>query len=124
MKKLSITGNKFIESSLIKNHLSLKEGKPYSFQKVKKDVRSLYDLGFFEDVEVFKETLSKNRVNVLYRVKERPMVGKIEFEGNKALSKEDLEELLEVKEFEFVSFKALESTLSAVKKNTKRRDIP
>lgn len=121
MKKLSIKGNKFIESSLIKNHLSLKAGKPYSLEKIKKDVRSLYALGFFEDVEVFKKILSKNSVNILYRIKERPLVGKIKFEGNKALSEEDLKELLEVKEFEFVSFQALESTLTAVKKKYKEK---
>ena len=121
VKNLSIEGQKFLESSLIKKHLSLKEGETYSFVKVKKDVKSLYALGFFEDVEVFKESVSKKFVNVLYRVKEKPLVGKIEFEGNKELSEEDLKELLEVEEFEFVNFKTLKDTLEAIKKKYKER---
>ena len=121
VKNLSIEGQKFIEASLIKNHLSLKEGKAYSFEKVKKDVKNLYALGFFEDVEVFKEDISKKFVNVLYRVKERPLVGEIKFKGNKDLGEEDLKELLEVKEFEFVSFKALKDTLEKIKEKYKNR---
>ena len=115
VKTLSVQGNRFIEASLITKHLHIKPGQPYSFEKVKKDVKNLYALGFFRNVEVFKQKVSKTHVTVLYRVSERPLIGEIEFEGNKELSKEDLKELLKVKEFEFLNFQDLESTLAAIK---------
>lgn len=121
VKNLFVERNRFIETPLIKKHLRLKSGKPYSLKKIKKDVKSLYALGFFQNVEVFKKTVSKNYVDVIYRVSERPLIGKIEFEGNKELSKEDLKELLTVKEYEFLSFKELESTLTAIKEKYRDR---
>lgn len=114
--KLSVQGNQFIETSIIKKHLKLKEGETYSPAKAREDVRNLYKLGFFENVEVLKKKATKNSVDILYRIKEKPLIGKIDFEGNKEFSEENLKEILEVKEFEFVNFKDLEKTLTALKK--------
>ena len=116
ISKLSVQGNQFIETSIIKQHLKLKEGESYSPTKAGEDVRNLYKLGFFEDVEVLKKKTAKNSVDILYRIQEKPLIGKIDFEGNEEFSEEDLKEILEMKEFEFVNFKDLEKTLTALKK--------
>ena len=121
VRNLSIEGNQFIETAIIKKHLKLKKSKPYSHHKAKEDVKNLYKLGFFKGIEVLKKQGSKNSVDILYRIQEKPLIGKIEFEGNKEFSEEDLQEIVKVKEFEFVDFKDLEETLIALKKKYKEK---
>ena len=81
VRKLSVQGNQFIETAIIKKHLQLKEGEPYSPNKAEKDVKNLYKLGFFKGIEVLKKTGNNYSIDILYRIQEKPLAGKIEFEG-------------------------------------------
>ena len=118
--KITIKGHKIIEQSLIKSHLQLKVKKHYSFLKVKQDVKNLSSLGFFDSVEVHTYK-SKKGIHVIYKVKERPFIGEIEFKGNKSVNKEDLNELSKIKPDDFLNFDTLYKTLSAIKDKYKEK---
>ena len=114
--RVVIKGNQLIEASLIRGHIHLKSGAIYRSSTVRKDVRRLFSLGFFDEVEVHTRSLAKGRLNVIYVLKERPAIHSIEFKGNKNLTEENLKELLTLKEFHFLNFKSLEETFSSIKK--------
>ena len=114
--RVVVRGNQLIETSLIRDHIQLKPGRPYQAFKVREDVRRLFSLGFFDEVEAHTRPLAKNRLNVIYILKERPVIHSIEFAGNKNLTEESLKELLTLKEFHFLNFKSLEETFSAIRK--------
>ena len=119
--KVIVRGNQLIETSLIRNHIQLKPGHSYKVSKVREDVRRLFSLGFFEDVEVHTRLLRKNRLNVVYLFKERPVIHSIEFKGNKNLTEDSLKELLTLQEFHFLNFKSLEETFSAIRKKYREK---
>lgn len=118
--KISIKGNKIIETGLIRPHIHLKEGAPYSKRLVQKDVRRLFSLGFFDDITV-RSRPSKKGLNIVYEFKERLHIGQVEFKGNKGLRTEDLKELSEVRGHGFLNFNELQNTISAIKEKYKEK---
>ena len=112
--RISIQGNKLIEKSLIQSHIQMKEGLPYSAQKAKKDVRKLFSLGFFDDIQVHVHS-GKKGLNVLYRLKERIPIAEVEFKGNSHIQTEDLKELSLIKEHDFLNWGDLQKTFSAIR---------
>ena len=118
--KITIKGHRLIEQSLIKSHLQLKVKKHYSSLKAKRDVKSLSSLGFFDSIEVHTYKSNKG-IHVIYKVKERPFVGEVEFTGNKKVSTEDLKDLSKVKEVGFLNFGDLYKTFSAIKDKYKEK---
>ena len=120
INKLSIRGNKIIETGLIRSHIQLKKGSYYSKKKVQKDVQHLFSLGFFDDIKVRTQN-SKKGLNVTYQFKERVHIGEIEFKGNDNLKTEDLKELSLVKEDSFLNFDTLQKTFFAVKEKYKEK---
>ena len=116
-----IRGNHHIEKSLILSHLSTKPPRRYRSYLVKKDVKKLTTLGFFDKVEARIKKLSTGKIRVTYLVKERPIIDSVVFKGNEKISTEDLEELLTVKLFQFINFDDVENTLHAIQKTYKEK---
>ncbi len=120
VNKISVEGNKIIETELIRSHIQLKEGVSYSKKTIQQDVRQLFSLGFFDDIEVHKRS-SKRGANILYKVKERIHIGEVEFKGNDNIKTEDLKELSLLKEHGFLSFDKFQKTVSAIKEKYKEK---
>ena len=123
--RVSVTGNLLIETELVKKHLQLKIGAPYSPAAVRAAVRRLYKLGFFQDIEARvrweRDGASDGRKKAIlhFHVREKPLIAEIKFKGAREFSDEDLKKLLVVKEFEFLNFKKLEQSAAALKKKYK-----
>jgi outer membrane protein insertion porin family len=88
---LEVQGNKRIETATILAKIKTKEGENFSPAQIKEDIKTLYQLGHFEDVQVKTEGF-ENGLKVTFFVKEKPLVREITFEGNDELTTEKLKE--------------------------------
>jgi outer membrane protein insertion porin family len=90
---IGVTGNRQIESTTIRGTLTTREGEPLSAEAVRKDVKAIYALGFFDDVVVDAEpAASGGGVDVTYRVTELPILTGYTFHGNQKVLEESLKE--------------------------------
>ena len=120
--RVFVTGNRLIETELIKKHLRLKAGAPYSAAAVRAAVRRLYSLGFFQEIEArlrWEPAGARKKAILQFQVREKPLIAEIKFEGVHEFSDEDLKKLLVVQAFEFLNFKKLEESAAALKKKYK-----
>lgn len=90
INKITIHGNKRIESSTIENYLGLKVGDEFYPERQNTSIKSLYSTSLFENVNI-----RFSAGNLVIEVQETPFVSKVEFKGNSkiksgALSKEML----------------------------------
>ena len=108
-------GNRIIETPLILSHIRLKPGAVYSGKAAHSDVRHLFSLGFFDDIQVIRRPSPKG-LHIVYSLKERAHIGAVTFEGNENISTEDLKELSLLKEHSFLNFALLKETSEAFKK--------
>jgi len=88
---IEVQGNKRIETATILAKIKTKEGGVFSPVQIKDDIKALYQLGHFEDVQVKTEGF-ENGLKVIFLVKEKPLIREITFEGNDELTTEKLKE--------------------------------
>lgn len=90
---IHIQGNALIPESTILSLLQSKVGALYNAELIAKDIQHIYDIGVFSSVEVETEE-SNGAYSLTFIVKERPAISRIEFEGNKKIKTERIEEIL------------------------------
>lgn len=88
---IEVQGNKRIETATILARIKTKEGGIFSPMQIKEDIKALYQLGHFEDVQVKTEGF-ENGLKVIFLVKEKPLIREITFEGNDELTTDKLKE--------------------------------
>ena len=88
---IEVQGNRRIETATILAKIKTKEGAVFSPSQIKDDIKVLYQLGHFEDVQVKTEGFESG-LKVIFVVKEKPLIREITFEGNDAITTEKLKE--------------------------------
>ncbi|HEX2056705.1 MAG TPA: POTRA domain-containing protein, partial [Nitrospiraceae bacterium] len=101
VKSVEIRGNKHIELDAIQGRMTLKAGDPYTADALRAQIRTLYDTGFFEDVQVETEPAADG-VGVVFVVREKPFITEIVFDGNQELSDDKLKEKITIKSQSFL----------------------
>ncbi len=91
IQRIHITGNHHIESQAIVSKLSIKPGEDFSRERVREQIQTIYNMGFFEDVDV-DTTATADGVMVEFRVKEKPFTVEVVYDGNDELSDDKLGE--------------------------------
>src|SRR5438552_9296187 len=91
-----IEGNARVDDEAIRIHIQSRAGSRYDPAAVDSDVRAIYAMGFFENVEVERRPSAEGMV-LVFRVRVRPLVTDVKIEGNKKVRSEDLEAALKVR---------------------------
>ena len=91
VRDVTVDGNRRIQTPVILGRVQTKIGDPFSPTSVREDVRAIFALGFFDDVQVRVEEF-EGGVRLIFVVVERPLVREVGFEGNQDVKVEDLRE--------------------------------
>lgn len=113
--EIRVQGNHRIESAAIMNVIKLHAGDTLYNDKTDEDIRAIYKLGHFQDVQALKEVSDKGVV-LVYTVQEKAIVRDITFEGNKELTTDKLKEALEFRQNSVFSTKDLAKSVAKIKK--------
>jgi outer membrane protein insertion porin family len=90
-----VVGNSAIDTQTILSMIKTAAGKPLSAIQIREDIKDLYGKGFFDEISV--ETRQEEKgVVVIFLVKEKPIVTKLEIVGNKKISTDTLTKELTV----------------------------
>src|SRR5207244_4788590 len=95
--RVGIAGNLRVEEDAIRVHLRSQPGQPFDQDTIDRDIRAVYAMGFFDQVDADVTRLPENRVEVVFRVKERPLVCAVTIEGYKQGRREELEGALKIR---------------------------
>jgi len=93
IKEVRIQGNLRAEDDGIRVRLKVRKGQLFKSAVVRDDVKSIYQMGFFDDV---KADLSSDGI-LTYIVKERPYIKEVSIQGNSKVSNEQIEAALGIK---------------------------
>jgi outer membrane protein insertion porin family len=91
VRDIVVEGNRRIQSPAILNRVQTKVGDPLAPAALRDDVRSIFGLGFFDDVQVRTEEF-EGGIRVIFVVVERPLLREVSFEGNSEIKTEELRE--------------------------------
>jgi len=112
--RVDIKGQKIVSDATIISKIKIRSGQNYNENIVNEDIKNLYATGFFETVEAEKEKIAEGVV-VIFKVKEKPVLTKLDIEGERFIRKKKIEEVIDVKVGSFVDEYKLNEVASKIK---------
>ena len=95
---IQIEGNQSVGTEEVLRKLASRVGRPLERKLIEKDIRALLESQWFSDVQPFYDKSEKGDGYVLiFKVREMPLVGKVEYRGRKGLKLSKLEEVTGIK---------------------------
>jgi outer membrane protein insertion porin family len=110
--EIRVEGNQRVEQAAIARALKQKVGEPFDASRTADDLRALWSLKYFNDVQLLVQRTPQGIAYVV-RVEEKPAVRAVTLSGNDELSKDDLKDTIDIKANSILD-------LSAVKRNVKK----
>ncbi len=112
--EVHFTGNLRIEDGAIYNVLKSTKGKLFSKQEISSDIKTIYKMGYFQDVTA-KVTDSHEGKVIEFTLKEMPLITSVGIEGADELEKGDIEGVVLVKEKQILNLNKLKADIENIK---------
>ena len=90
-------GNKRIDSGAILRKIKTKAGDFYNPAVLREDLKAIYKMGFFNDVQI-DVSEDKNGKKIVFNVTEKPTISAITYSGIDELKETDIAEVVNIKE--------------------------
>ncbi len=113
---IEVEGIKKVEPEAILEKLASKPEMILDNYLLRKDIQKIYDMKYFEEVSAFHKKLNSKNI-LLFRLKEKPIISKIEFKGNDEISDEDLKEQIKTKEFNILDISTIKNDVLLLQKH-------
>ncbi|MFL5355688.1 outer membrane protein assembly factor BamA [Archangium sp.] len=108
--EIRIEGNRRVEAEAVRRALRTQVGQIFDESKTAEDLRAVWALGYFADVQLLVQRLPTGGVVYVVRVQERPSIRAVKLAGNEELSQDDLKESIEVKALTILDMDAVRRT--------------
>ena len=89
---IEIEGNRKVEAEAIIEKLGTRTEMMLDNYLLRKDLSRIYEMKYFEEVEAFHKIKDSKNI-LLFRLKEKPIISKISFDGNDEINDDDLKVL-------------------------------
>ncbi len=111
---VGIIGNRRVDTDAILETVKTREGDLFDPKTIASDIKAIYKMGFFDDVQV-DVTESPLGRKVTFIVKEKPAIRYIKFVGNKKIKKDKIHEVIDIKPYTIVNEEALHENAEKIK---------
>ena len=111
---IRVEGNKNVNTNLILSAISLGLKEPLDLEKIKQDVKSIYDLGYFSKVWVETKQYPDG-VEVVYKVEELPVIQGIDIRGNTVLTTEEIRQVMIVAPGQVMNWQIFQRDLERIR---------
>jgi outer membrane protein insertion porin family len=114
VQEVSVRGNRRIDADAILQNIKTQKGEPLNPATVSSDIKAIYGMGFFEDVQV-DTTESPAGHRVVFVVKEKPAIRDVKFSGNSAISEKKIKEAIDLKPYTIIQEKTLQENVEKIR---------
>jgi outer membrane protein insertion porin family len=113
IQEIHVEGNRRVELEAVKRALRNKEHRPFDPTRTADDLKALWALNYFSDIQLLVQRLPTGIIYVV-RVNERPSVREVKLQGNDEISKDDLtKDTIDIRPYSILD-------VSAVRRNAKK----
>jgi outer membrane protein insertion porin family len=112
--KLQFRGNRKVEDDAIKVNLKTTPGVTLTQETVRDDVRAIWKMGYFEDVQV-EVIEAKGGSVVTFVLREKPAINKIYVAGNDEVSLSKINEVLDIKKDQILDLAKIKKNVEKIK---------
>ncbi len=112
--ELDVEGNNALEKDVVLLKVKTQVGEPYDSRTVNDDLKRLYELGYFDDVQIRSENVRGGK-RVVFVVKEKPRIQAVSVVGNSEIKKDDIIEVMATKTGSVLNMQVLSDDLEKVR---------
>jgi uncharacterized small protein (DUF1192 family) len=122
IRQITVEGNLRVATEDLLATMRLRRGVPCADPDVTRDVNSIWDMGFFDDIVMLGEAVDEKDVALFVRVRERPAIGAIVFDGvTTKLDDEDVDEKVSLDVGEILSVSEVNRQIAKIRDQIRRR---
>ena len=89
-----VDGNVRVSDVAFYNSLKLKKGDPYDEVAIREEFRRVWDLNLFDDMTVESRQRTPGVYDLIFHVRDRPLISNVAFVGMKAVTETNIQERL------------------------------
>jgi outer membrane protein insertion porin family len=112
ISNVKVEGTKKVEPEAILEKLTLKNGSTADTCTLRSDIKTIYGMKYFESVEAHRV---KN--DLVLKIKEKPIISAIRFEGNDEIGDDDLSEQIKTREYNILDVNTIKGDISLLQKH-------
>jgi len=116
LHELLVEGNERASAQVVRTTSRLYPGRTVTAIDIQRGIRRLWDLGFFADIQVYRDENIEEGLVLRIVVAEYPSLEKIILEGNKRIGKNKILETIELKPPQILSEYAVSEVIRKIKK--------
>ena len=113
---IKIEGLKKVEKEAILEKISAYKGLEVNNYIIKNDLEKIYNLKYFDFVEAHHKII-KGKNYLIYKVVEKPIVGRITLKGNSEIDDDDLNSEIKTKEYSILDINTIKNDVIALLKH-------
>ncbi len=114
--KIEVSGLKKVEKEAVLERIGAKANMVLDNYLLKRDLEKIYSMKYFESVEAEHVVVAGKNV-LIFKMKEKPIVTKISFEGNDGLSDDDLKGQVKTRVFSILDTNSVKNDVQALLKH-------
>ncbi|NIA08450.1 MAG: outer membrane protein assembly factor BamA, partial [Nitrospiraceae bacterium] len=111
---VGVVGNRRVDTDAILETATSRVGDLFDPKTVDSDIKAIYKMGFFDDVQVDVSESPLGR-KVTFIVKEKPAIRHIKFIGNKKIKKDKIHDAIDIKPYTIVKEEILHENAEKIK---------
>ncbi|HHH27899.1 MAG TPA: outer membrane protein assembly factor BamA [Polyangiaceae bacterium] len=115
IRRIRIRGTRRVSDDDVLAILRLRPGQGCTDRAITRDAQALWNQNFFDDIVVEGRAVGDNRVDLTFRVRERPAIGRITFEGNDNVEDSDLTEEIDLTEGGILSLTRVRAQIAKIR---------
>ncbi len=112
--EVDVEGNSVLDKEVVLLKIKSQAGQPYDPKVVNEDIKRLFELGYFDDVQVRLDETPQGK-KLVYVVKEKPRIQAIGVTGNGDVDKDDILEVMGTKTGSILNLKVLADDLEKIR---------
>lgn len=112
--RVEIKGNHKINATAITEKIRSKKDGNYSEADIASDIKTIFKMGLFLDVSAEASSTTEGKV-ITFVVQEKGLISDISITGNKALSKNDIQEVLTIKKKQNINQEQIKKDIEKIK---------
>lgn len=118
VSSIKVQGLKRIEKDAVLAKLGTKLDSTLDEKQLRADIQAIFNMGYFIDVDVEGEPLvEQKKINLTYRVRERPAITKLEFDGNERVPTSELRDIIKLKEWAILDLGKVQEDVALIQKH-------
>ena len=112
--RIDIVGNRKVGKDAILAVIKSKVGQPYNPEVVESDIKAIYKMGYFKDVQADVKDLPNGKLLTFFVI-ERPYVVRVFFKGNKGVKSDEISSKLSGLKYTILNAEKINKAIAALK---------